>query len=245
MLKRLGELLASISVMILVVGLIQQTLYYFRFNLPIKYFIGLSEIGLIISDDLISISLIFGCFLLMVILFANKTVSWEHEKAHFEASIKAEEALANKKEWKRNRILTNVTFIIFSCVSVFLWAFSKSYFNKCFGLFFTILVLDLLVLEYGKKLIYQNLSRSSMFAVFIASIFIAAMIAKTGLQVMQVEKGKYVGTKIFTGDSTYVSDSAHYFIGKTEKFVFIYNVSDSSTDILPADKVEKIQLKSR
>jgi len=39
---------------------------------------------------------------------------------------------------------------------------------------------------------------------------------------------------VTTSDTTYVSADNSFFIGKTEKYLFIYKKKDSSTDIIPS-----------
>jgi len=42
-----------LTVIIIVFGLIKETVYYYKFGISIKHFIGISEMGVVIFDDLI------------------------------------------------------------------------------------------------------------------------------------------------------------------------------------------------
>ena len=53
-----------------------------------------------------------------------------------------------------------------------------------------------------------------------------------------------ISTKIYTNDSTYISESSNYFIGKTEKYYFIYNKDKKSSLVIPEREVSKFELHS-
>ena len=55
MIKKLGLGIGELTAIIIILGISKQLLYYGNFNLPIKYFIGLSELGMLISNDLLII----------------------------------------------------------------------------------------------------------------------------------------------------------------------------------------------
>jgi hypothetical protein len=71
------------------------------------------------------------------------------------------------------------------------------------------------------------------------------VLSATSNQIHFVETGKFNGTKIYTADSTYTSTDSSYFIGKTEKYVFIYNTKNKYTRIIPSESVLKIDLVSK
>jgi hypothetical protein len=56
MFKLVSKYLKEISIIILMLGIIRQLVYYSVFGVPIKYFFSLSELWLVISDKLIFIS---------------------------------------------------------------------------------------------------------------------------------------------------------------------------------------------
>jgi hypothetical protein len=60
-----------------------------------------------------------------------------------------------------------------------------------------------------------------------------------------VHKGKYNGTTIITQDTTYISSSSSFFIGKTDKFAFIYVAKDSGTIVVPIESIKKMFIKSK
>jgi len=81
---------------------------------------------------------------------------------------------------------------------------------------------------------------------YIAVFLFLTLIALIGLSVFEVEQtenGKYKGTIIKTTDNTYLSIETSFFVGKTEKYLFIFNKKDTTTFILPAESVKSILIK--
>ena len=64
-----------------------------------------------------------------------------------------------------------------------------------------------------------------------------------GNDVARARKGYYTGTKIYTKDSTYTSDSLHFYIGKTQNYYFFHN-RGSTNLIIPEREVLKFDLKT-
>lgn len=246
MIKKIGEYIATFSLLIIVLGIIKQMLYYMRFNLPVKYFINLSEIGLLISDDL----LLVGTFISLIsigLLINPKKMSWVEQSVYID---KIEDQYKNldlntKRKVKRLTFFQVITYVILGISFFLIWGLGNDYITKMFGIVGLIASILSFILEFYKKLIYKHLSQSNFFAISILSFFLMFIVAKTGYDVEKVEKGKFTGTTVVTNDTTFVSTSLSYFIGKTEKYLFIYNTKDSSTEILPAESIKEIRLKSR
>ena len=79
----------------------------------------------------------------------------------------------------------------------------------------------------------------------VTSLTIASLLAVTGFNIERVEDGKYDGTIIKTEDSSYVSNRESFFIGKSEKYVFIYNTKDTSTLVIPTESIKQMRIKSK
>ena len=74
------------------------------------------------------------------------------------------------------------------------------------------------------------------------AVSIYIVVAFSAADCVATEQGEYAGTKIYTKDSTYISDSSHFYIGKTQNYYFIHN-KDSSTLVIPEREVTKFDLK--
>lgn len=240
MFKSLGGLLPICTVMILVLGIAKQVLYYNNYYLPIKYFLGLSELGLIISDDLLLITP-----LLIVLLITVKIIG---------IKIENKNALLNTIDNKTSKVHNRskqmaISICIFGiCLSIFIFFFFSIYAMKLAATAAFLLLLFLLIsvtnLDELVKHVFISSNTLLAFTTFIA--LAAFMILKTSFEILDVEKNhRYTGTIVKTTDSTYVSSDSSYFIGKTEKYVFIYNIKNKATDIIPTESIKHLIMKSK
>ena len=237
--KLLKPIIPSLSIFIILLGLLKTVLYFYHFNVPIKYFIGFSELTLIISDDLILIvffvvfPIAFTAFYLTTQLMVNKIANpnFTHD-------------LTLNKQYKVINIvggflmLLNIIFAIFN---------RKDYVQKNGNLIFCCLIgLILLTVYLVRRIEFVSktkVPRIYIYTVFLSIIICAVLIYTTIYEIGDVDKGKYSGTIIKTSDSTYISTAKNYFIGKTESYVFIYNKDSCTTTIIPKDGLKQMVLK--
>ena len=100
------------------------------------------------------------------------------------------------------------------------------------------LIITLLFL-IGKELTESNFIAFCLFMLF----FMLAFMIKR--DVSRAKRGLYKGTIVTTKDSTYISTDSSFFIGKTENYVFIHNLRDTSTEIIPSESIIKISMKMK
>jgi hypothetical protein len=245
--KRFGELLASLSVVILIMGIIRQLVYYTGFHVLIKYFMSLSEIGLIVSEDLILFSIIFGGFLLLIGLGNQKKMDWETEKKLHEERERnyANLPIKQQRSIQRLTIIEITCFIALLSAGIMVWNKSTDYIFKCVGVFLIIIQVAYLVTVFGKHLIYRYLSRSLFISLSVLVLMIGGIILNTAIEVSNVAKGKFLGTTIVTNDTTYISDKYHYFIGKSAEYFFIYHAKDTTVSIIPTSELKSMRLKTK
>ena len=77
------------------------------------------------------------------------------------------------------------------------------------------------------------------------SVFVFASSVRLTTDITSIETGKYKGTIITTSDITYISNDSTYFIGKTEKYVFIYKSKENGTLVIPTESVKQMFIKSK
>lgn len=81
------------------------------------------------------------------------------------------------------------------------------------------------------------------FLVLVASFLYINFVAYKDISDVKVGL-KYYGTEVhFKDRETIFCDSTHTFIGKTEKYIFIYNFKDSSSEAIPFDDLKEIRFK--
>lgn len=230
LLKDLSSNLPLFSVIIIVLGITKQVIYYSNFNLPIKYFLGLSELGLIVADDLLKFSFIFICLFLSNIYTASNFTD-----------IKPHTTSLNNQYLFKAIVLT--VFAIISGFIAYKLFHVKFYFVRVIylTLLITFLAMVLVIMESPKIVGYVSVKK--FYSIFFLISITLALIGTTAFEIDDVDEGKYKGTIIKTSDSTYISTDSSFFIGKTEKYIFVFNKKDSTTSIIPTESVKTIIFK--
>ena len=136
-----------------------------------------------------------------------------------------------------------ILLLVIVLLSIFWGDYSKiSIFVLFCIVFFYPIVLFQTVALY-KESAKKNFIKKVIHFGFLLFVILGAVIILAIGYVDATEKGEYTGTKIFTKDSTYVSDKNHFYIGKTQNFYFIYN-KNSSTLVIPEREVTKFELQT-
>ena len=246
--KKLFSNIPTLTVIIIILGIIKQILYYLNFNLPIKYFLGIAEIGLIVSDDLLFvIAFIIGFSIYHMVMFSP-----EYFQERLGLMRKAQDANRRKftsdekynkhieKLERRNNIIMFILYLTIVFSLYFLlrpshWSYGTFMIAFALWLFITF---NLLPRKYEVRL-FPNYGGYLTYGVMI----LCFIVFKTGYDIDNVEHGKYKNTIIKTDDTAYISSDTSYFIGKTEKYAFVYNKHDSSTSIIPTETIKTIKIK--
>lgn len=242
--KNIAALLPIFTVMIIVLGIIKQLLYYKNYNLPIKYFLGLGEIGLIISDDLLLIVPLLVTIIACSILFSQRKIVAVPD--HNPLNTKTSKESTLKKSW--NFIKSNLPYIYGICAGIVIFFLYSIYVMKLAAISIILFSIISIVIKLHLRnvLSYIAVSKKSIF-VFITFVALTYfIILKTCIEIIEIDNyHRYSGTVIKTSDSTYISNDSSYFIGKTDKYVFIYNTKNAATDIIPTESVKLIIFKSK
>jgi len=220
--KSLKEYIPFLSVLsagIILFSLIEQCIYYGHFNIQIQGYTGISELFLAFADKLM---------LIVVGTAALAIVAWFYwrKKSKIGATdliilgivclVNLAMLLNHAADADYIRYLVPLVLISYIILTFMVyWGFSR---------------------VFGKEI---NIRILSTFYIIVA--FFLLLVNTTYLEEDTTEGGRYLGTKIFTKDSTYVSDSTHFYIGKTQNYYFIYN-KDSSTLVIPEREVTKFDL---
>lgn len=274
MLKQISSLIPIFSVIIIILGISSQLLYYSNFNLPIKYFIGLSELGLVVADDLLTIIPISIIYLGIVFfiqwvfftvaykfgarrinnLIKKLVASNDYNEITKERYQKYYDALIAKsntfsfypKDLKTNKVI--FLMLIFGLLGTSMTSYleTENNYSKTFligNLLITTFLVPALLTNSFKTELFSTCNRiQGLMYIYVLTYFVLMF---TGTEIKKLGKGKYNGTKIITADTTYISTLNNYFIGKTEKYVFIFNVKEKSTTIIPTESVSKMEIASK
>jgi hypothetical protein len=248
--KRFLSSLPQLSLFVVILALLKLFLYYNNFNVPIKYYVGLPELALQISDDLfILLPLVFFMY------FLNLDTKPRQEKIiNQPLNTEADKPVTNKPPKGKIRIALDkvmpyVLMGFFICALVvgplILLFHSKSYTDRL--TLVSILVMDIFFFVFitqNEKLEQFVTTKGMTLSLFLA-MFLFMFISKTTGEIEGVEKGKFKGTKIITTDSMYISTDSTFFIGQTSNYVFYHNKIDKHTTIIPTTEVKKIELYSK
>jgi len=220
-----------LSVLILFLGLLKNWIYYIHFGIKIQFYITVPELLLTMADELAIILILTSFYFGMVLIYFN-------DKKLFINGI-----LEDKFEFKRLKIYLGALVSLATWAILMLPLKTKDWFTFFIiptAILYPVIFLETAILfkKMGKKLNHKLFHGVSLILVFFIFFF-----NFTFIEIQATDKGKYFGTKIYTKDSTYTSDSEHYYIGKTTSYYFIYNKGKNSTTIIPEREVLRCELK--
>jgi hypothetical protein len=113
MLKKITAYIPLLAVLLIVLGLCKQFIYYTNFNVPINSFIGLSEIGILISDDLI-INIPFFASFIAIISAVDFDIKSNFEVTEPTKTLESKPVISIKQ--KNRKALRSVIGIGISCI---------------------------------------------------------------------------------------------------------------------------------
>jgi len=234
------ELLPLISVLILVIAIIKQVVFYRYFKVPIKYFLNISEIGLLISDDLLTIVPFIIIYFFVNELFYSWKLDLHSTTKLYSNSVQSTFGIKGKL------FLIFFSFAIFIS-TIFLIRFLDSYLLNLIlipVLIFSFLVILIIVTPAFVLRLIPTQKTFNLHLFFL--ILFTSILANTSIEIKNiVYENKYEGTAIHTSDTTYISDSASTFIGKTSDFIFMYDKHNKYTNVIPVNSITKMILKSK
>ena len=224
MTKKIIEHIPILAALIIVIGIIKLTLFYQNFSLPIKYFIGFSEIATTVADDLLFLLLIYAILKTIELVFRD---------------VKPNFTLFSSQD--KLNLFYSVLFVIIN-VGLLIWGvLEKEYYrkivNSAYSYFF--LFLTLMQTKFAKDFFDKN--KDFLFILYFFLLALLNIVNITSREIKAVIKGKYKGTTIVTNDTTYISTDTSYYIGQTEKYVFLYSTSKHCV-ILPISTIKKLDI---
>ena len=217
-----------LSAFIILLGLIKIGVYYWCFNIGIQDYIGVSELILAIANKAVGTLTVVSSFAFF---------SWNINKMT-PLKEKRIEMIEQNKPFNKIFAFEIIMLSLLLILGIFSFAYGMKIMVFILGPTMTIPLYQILI--YDKRLA----SYKPLVFVFLLVIVTVLIICLDSIQDANYsENGKYLGTKIYTKDSTYISDSTHFYIGKTTDFYFIYNKDRKSATIIPEREVLKFELK--
>ncbi|MBN8663436.1 MAG: hypothetical protein J0L83_02610 [Chitinophagales bacterium] len=225
MIKKIIENIPIITGLTLILGFIKINLYYQNWSLPIKYYLSISEIAISIWDDILFIILTYVASVYTQTV-ASKIVT-----------------SSNPKTSKAGSVLWGFFIVITSAILITWSLLEKQYYiqirlSACIYLFAILAYATVINPESIKEFLTSNNDLSLVLLFFLTFLF--SLTIKSSTEIKETISGKYYGTKIFTKDSLYTSNPSSYYIGQTDKFIFLYDTK-GYTNIIPKSEVSKIE----
>ena len=224
MTKKIIDHIPVLTALIIVIGIIKLTLFYQNFLVPIKYFIGFSEIATTIADDLLFLLLIYAVLKSIELVFRDMRPNF---------------TLFSSQD--KMNLYYSVLFVIIN-VGLLIWGIlEKEYYrkivNSSYSYFF--LFLTLMQTKFAKE--YFDKNKDFLFILYFFLLALLNIVNITSREIKSVVNGKYKGTTVVTNDTTYTSTDSSYYIGQTEKYVFFYSTSKHCI-IVPVSTIKKLDI---
>jgi hypothetical protein len=224
MTKKIIEHIPILTALIIVIGIIKLTLFYQNFSVPIKYFVGFSEVATTVADDLLFLLLIYAVLKTIELLFKD---------------VKPNFTLFSSLD--RLNLFYSVLFVIIN-VGLLIWGIlEKEYYRKIVNsaYIYFFLFLTLIQTKFAKEYFEKN--KEFLFILYFFLLSLLSIVNMTSREIKSVVRGKYKGTTIVTNDTTYISTDSSYYIGQTEKYVFLYSTSKHCI-ILPISTIQRLDI---
>jgi uncharacterized integral membrane protein len=221
--KKLTDSIPLFSAAVIILSLIKNFIFFNRYDISIKFYMGISELPLLIAEDLLFIIPIF-----FVMVWFDKIMI-----VRFKANQDQQAFFVYPR--------TIIAFIV--CLApVYYFVLKLSYVSLIVESILIIVLLFNVIIITMRKKVLPFLKNKHMGPLFFATIFMLLFMFYTTIQITAIDGGKYTGTKIITKDSTYTSTDSSYFIGQTSNYLFFYNKKDKHSTIIPASEVLKTEL---
>jgi hypothetical protein len=152
-------------------------------------------------------------------------------------NIKTDFTLFSSKD--KASIIFSILILIANAVLIIWGLLEKEYYRQIVNSAYTYFLLFITIRQtkFIKEFFEMN-KEFSFFLLFLASTLIH-VVNTTSRELKSVINGKYDGTKIVTNDTTYISSKSCYYIGQTDKYLFMYQPPKLCI-ILPTSTIKQI-----
>lgn len=208
MTKKIIENIPLLTALIIIIGIIKLTLFYHNFSLPINHFISISEIANTVAGDLLFFFLFYAVLKTIEIIAKD---------------VKPGFTLFSSND--KTNLLFSLLFVFINIGLVIWGLFEKEYYRKIVhdAYIYFFFFITLMQTKLGKEFIVKNKDFSLILYLFALSL--VGVVNITSREIKSVINGKYKGTKIVTTDTVYISNDTTFYIGQTDKNLFLYNSS--------------------
>lgn len=215
-LSTLIENTTLIGVFFVIGGMIKVFTYYKLFGIFIFEFFDIKEVLTLFANNIFAYTIIIAYIIAMILLIPI---------IHFYYLVLAP-------------IVFTVLSIIYFKLRKDIFIYEVALQNLLFwGVF---LIIYCTFPGLSKVGINQNLLQYYFLVLIICSLIGFSLFNAANEYFKVVEKGYYFGTIIKFEDEEIISTMDKFYIGKTDKYIFIFNRLTKETEIIPSEKLKKI-----
>ncbi|KFF06104.1 hypothetical protein [Flavobacterium reichenbachii] len=227
--EKLMQLLPLGSIFILLCSSIKLVIYYKAFNISIVDYIGIQEFITTFIDDILLYLCIFGIsiFLSLFDIAQNRAQN---------LALKSDTPIKYKNQRKISLSLAILTLILISFLSY--------YYSNSTVKTIEIIFVGLFIFLGFLRIFLSSTKLTLPFGLYISIsvILYTVMYGYTDAYKIIENKDKLNYVILFK-EKTYYTDRSLKYIGKTENFLFLFNLKSKRTTILKNDDLIKISIK--
>jgi hypothetical protein len=242
--KKIIEYLPLIGAFLVFNGFLKLYLFYGHWDIKIIDYLDLSEILLSFLND---INIILVCLIVFLFhqIMGYLIVQVADKKLQGKILIAdSNDPTTHSKEPISDIIETIYThfpwiFFILSIVATvfFGWKFFNNF--TIFWLYAGIVSLFQLLIKFLEKTITEEYFSNE---IAILLTFLAFTYCLAWLEIKKVEQNLGLSvTTIYTENETITTNKTNFLLGKTQKFIYVYDNKTNCTRILPTDKIKSIE----
>jgi hypothetical protein len=238
-----ARVFSVIGTLLLCAGIVNAYLYYSFFNVPITNFLSISEVLILFADDIILYIIVFVIELLVFMIWKEakgKPLAWKRKLLTYFK----EKAIGNRLE---------LYFLTWAYPIYLIWILSLVIFyfiDQAFfdlysyvtlfhvGMFFA----NYIIIEYRRGLwLTSKFTKDDeplLVGYELGRFFFLIVFAWTLYEVDDVRREmKYINVSFAVDGKTIQSDSTHFYIGNTDRYLFYYDKNQDKTTVYPMSRI--------
>lgn len=240
--KKNGKYVPYLGSFLILLGAIKQILYYSFFNFPITEYISISELVTLFFNDILGILFVFFILIVLYVFFSKSNRFERFKRFVLEDDFKTKFDKLNPVKSIFSLIFLSVLFVIYCYL--FFTSINEGIITLLISYVITGIafqIFHVLWKNYG-----VNMFENDMLILMFAFLSLLFTIRSAYFDYKMVRyKGRYLGTSIRTMEKVVTSNTNCLFIGKTQRYVYFYNVKDSSVLVIPIEEVKEIDVKRK
>jgi hypothetical protein len=229
---------------IILCGALYLDVFYGVFNTNIFKYVDLTEILVSFINVIVTMLRLFAIIILLVIIeiIVIKNLL-KHKKL-----VKISSQIHILFEWyKKNKIVGIFICTILTIIYLFVTGSNSvedkvKYYNVIFWASFIINIIIILI-EFEHNNNEGKREYTYLIVYLVLALFISTAWEAVGSAKNLIDNSKRETVTIVTSDTTIVTTKEYYYVGRTNKYIFLYDSLDKHRDVIPVDNIKLISFK--